>query len=131
MDRPKPPTELVCAEESFRIRSAAFAVSNAIGYGFLEGVYQECLALEFAAEGIPFQSMPKLPLIYRGQTLRQTYSPDFVCYGSVIVELKAARAIAPEHRAQVLNYLAASRLKVGLLVNFGSGPKVQIERFAL
>ena len=76
MDRPPPLSELAHAEESFRIRRAAFTVSNVIGYGFLEGVYHECLALEFAAEAIPFRSMPKLPLTYRGQTLRQRSSPS-------------------------------------------------------
>jgi len=131
MDARTPSTDLLLADEVFRIQGAAFAVSNTVGYGFLEGVYHECLALEFAAQGIPFDSMPKLAITYRGVRLRQTYEPDFICFGAVIVELKAARALAPEHRAQILNYLRAARLKVGLLVNFGAGPKVQVERFAL
>ena len=131
MDARTPQTDLLFADEVFRIQGAAFKVSNTVGYGFLEGVYHECLALEFGAQSIPFQSMPRLTLSYCGVALRQTYSPDFVCFGAVIVEIKAVRALAPEHRAQVLNYLKASGLRVGLLVNFGAGPKLQIERFAL
>ena len=126
-----PSTALICADEVFRLQGAAFAISNAIGHGFLEGVYHECFGIELRAQGIPFQSMPRLSLNYRGVPLRQTYSPDFVCFDAIIVELKAVRAIAPEHRAQVLNYLKASSLRVGLLINFGAGPRVQIERFAL
>jgi GxxExxY protein len=75
--------------------------------------------------------MPKLRLAYRGVPLRQTYSPDFVCFDAIVLELKSARAIVPEHRAQILNYLKATGLRVGLLLNFGAGPKVQFERFAL
>ena len=125
------PSQLLLRDEVFRIQGAAFVVSNTIGYGFLEAVYQECLAIEFARRDIPFQAMPRLALRYGDIPLRQTYSPDFICFGAVIVELKVARSLLPEHRAQVLNYLKASGLKVGVLVNFGAGPKVQIERFAL
>lgn len=123
--------DLLLRDEVFRIQGAAFAVSNGLGHGFLEAVYQECLAIEFAERGIPFRAEPKLALNYRGIALRQSYSPDFVCFDSIIVELKALRGLLPEHRAQVLNYLKASGLKVGLLINFGGGPKVQVERFAL
>jgi GxxExxY protein len=70
-------------------------------------------------------------LTYKTQPLRQTYQPDFVCFGLIIVELKAARDLAPEHRAQVLNYLKATGLRLGLLVNFGSSPKARIERLVL
>lgn len=102
-----------------------------MGAGFLEAVYQECLALEFAARCIPFVAKPALRLQYKGAQLEQFYAPDFVCFERVIVELKALSALAPEHRAQVLNYLKATELRVGLLVNFGSTPKARIERFAL
>lgn len=124
-------SELLFPEEVFRIQGAAFAVSNMLGHGFLEAVYQECLAIEFAKRDVPFEAMPKLSLTYDGVLLRQTYAPDFVCFGAIIVELKAVRALLSEHRAQVLNYLKASGLRVGVLVNFGAGPRVQIERFAL
>src|SRR5687768_9088608 len=120
--------QLVHADEVFRIQGAIFEVNRAMGSGFLEAVYQECLALELASRGIPFVAQPVLELRYKGVQLRQTYSPDFVCFGLVLIELKAARDIAPEHRAQVINYLRATGLKLGLLVNFGSAPKARIER---
>ena len=119
---------LVYADEVFRIQGAIFEVNRQMGPGFLEAVYQECLALEFAEREIPFVAGRSLPLSYKGRPLRQTYIADFICFDAVIVELKAVRELTPEHRAQVLNYLAASGLKLGLLVNFGSARKAQIER---
>jgi len=122
---------LLCAGEVFRIRGAIFEVNRVMGRGFLEAVYQECLALEFAARDIPFRAMPKLALSYKDSPLQQAYSPDFVCFDRVIVELKAVRELAPEHRAQVLNYLRATGLEVGVLVNFGSAARVAVERLVL
>lgn len=115
----------------FQIQGAIFDVSREMGVGFLEAVYQECLALEFGIRGIPFAAAPVLRLVYKGRIMNQFYVPDFVCFDSVIVELKAVREIAPEHRAQVINYLRASGLKLGLLVNFGCAPKARVERLAL
>jgi GxxExxY protein len=122
---------LLQSDETFRVRGAVFNVYRNMGTGFLEAVYHECLALEFARAEIPFRSTPLLSLTYLGTPLQQRYSPDFICFDDLIVEIKALRTIAPEHRAQVMNYLRATELKVGLLVNFGSTPGVQIERFAL
>jgi GxxExxY protein len=130
MDDAAPPT-LLYEEETFSIRGAAFEVSKAMGPGFLEAVYQECLELEFAARGIPFRALPRVQLSYKGVPLQQTYTPDFICYDTIIVELKAVAALASEHRSQVLNYLNATGMKLGLLINFGAGPKAQVERFAL
>jgi GxxExxY protein len=127
----EPHERLLQADEVFRIQGAVFEVNRAIGAGFLEAVYQECLALEFAARGIPFVAQPALALDYKGTRLRQVYVPDFVCFGSVVVELKALGALAPEHRAQVLNYLKAAKMRVGLLVNFGCAPKARVERLVL
>ncbi|HUO11739.1 MAG TPA: GxxExxY protein [Caulobacteraceae bacterium] len=121
---------MLYASEVFRIQGAIFEVNRHMGSGFLEAVYQECLALEFAARDIPFAAQRPLPLTYKDRTLHQTYQADFVCFGSIIVEIKAVRELAPEHRAQVLNYLNATGLKLGLLVNFGSAPKARIERLA-
>lgn len=122
---------LLYADEAFQIRGAVFEVYRAMGAGFLEAVYQECLQVEFTRRGVPFDAAKALGLLYQGQPLRQSYVADFVCYGRIIVELKAARAIAPEHRAQIVNYLRATDMKLGLLINFGSTPRVQIERFVL
>ena len=123
--------ELFCKEECYAIQGAIFEVYRQMGCGFLEAVYQECLEKELSVRGIPFASQPTLQLFYRGELLELTYKPDLVCYRQVIVELKAAKGIAPEHRAQMLNYLKATGLKIGLIVNFGHYPKVEIERFAL
>ena len=122
---------LLFEEETFRIRGAVFEVSLQLGAGFLEAVYQECLSIEFGARGIPFEAGPTLNLAYKRTTLKQVYRPDFVCFGSVIVELKAVRELTPEHRSQVLNYLNATSLRLGLLVNFGCAPKARIERLVL
>jgi GxxExxY protein len=119
------------AEETYRLQGAIFEVNRAMGTGFLEAVYQECLAIEFVSRKIPFAGSPVLTLDYKGVRLRQTYVPDFICFDKIIVELKAVREIAPEHRAQVLNYLKATGLRVGLLVNFGCARKARIERLAL
>ena len=119
------------ADEAYRIQGAVFEVSRHMGTGFLEAVYQECLQIEFATQAIPFVPAPPLKLVYKGQRLGQLYRPDFVCFDRVIVELKVAREIAPDHRAQVLNYLKATGLRLGLLVNFGCAPKARIERLVL
>jgi GxxExxY protein len=121
---------LLHAEETFRIRGAVFEVHNALGSGFLEAVYQECMGIEFGDRGIPFRAQQPLALEYKGKRLRQTYVPDFVCFDRIIVELKVVREFAPEHRAQLINYLRATGMKLGLLVNFGAR-EAKIERFAL
>ncbi|MBS0359782.1 MAG: GxxExxY protein [Proteobacteria bacterium] len=126
-----PHGNLLFAEETFRIRGVAFEVYRAMGAGFLEAVYQECMAIEFAAQDIPFSALRPLALSYKGHELRQSYVPDFICFDRIVVELKATREIAPEHRAQTINYLHAAGLKLGLLINFGAMPGVRIERFAL
>jgi len=121
---------LICRDETFQVRGAVIAVAQELGSGFLEAVYQECLALELTVRNIPFVASPNLRLAYKGQPLKQTCPtmwPDYVAFESVIVELKVVREIAPEHRAQVLNYLKATGLRVGLLVNFGCAP-ARIER---
>ncbi len=119
---------IVYKEESYRIMGACFEVYKEMGCGFLEDVYQECLALEFASRGIPFEAKVQLALMYKGQALAQIYIPDFVCFGTIIIELKAVSDLGDAHRAQVHNYLKATGYKLGLLVNFGHYPKVEYER---
>ncbi|MBM4047984.1 MAG: GxxExxY protein [Planctomycetes bacterium] len=121
-------TELKFGEQSYRIRGAIFEVYREMGCGFLEAVYQECLEREFLKQGIPFVARKALLLTYKGEPLVQTYQPDFICYDLIIVELKAVKELANEHRAQVHNYLKAAGLELGLLVNFGHYPKAEIER---
>lgn len=124
------PGALLHAEETYRIRGAVFDVHSTLGSGFLEAVYQECLALEFSARGIPFRAQQPLALDYKGQRLRQTYIADFVCFDAIIVELKVVRDFAPEHRAQLIHYLRMTGMRLGLLVNFGAS-EAKIERYAL
>ena len=126
-----PTAPLILADEVFRIQGAVFEVYRPKGAGFLEGVYQECLEIEFEFRGIPFTAQRPLRLEHRGRELRTRYAPDFICFEQIIVELKAVREIAPEHRAQLVNYLRATGLKLGLLVNFGSTNKAEIVRIAL
>jgi len=102
-----------------------------LGVGFLEAAYQESLALEFSRREIPFVAQPTLRLEYKGTALRAVYVPDFICFDQVLVELKAVSALAPEHRAQIINYLKAAHLRVGLLVNFGGSRKAQVERLVV
>jgi len=121
--------EIVLKEESFKIIGAGFEVYNHMGPGFLEAAYQECLAMEFSAQGIPFVEQPHLKLKYKSQTLKQAYQADFLCFDEIIVEIKSAKSLTDEHRAQVLNYLKATGKKLALLVNFGNHPKLEYERF--
>lgn len=118
-------------DECYAINGAIFEVYREMGCGFVEGVYQECLAIEFARRGIPFAAQPELSLNYKDQTLAQIFRPDFLCFDGIVVELKAVKAIAPEHLAQVLNYLKATGSRLGLLVNFGAHPKATIQRLVL
>ncbi len=118
-------------DEIFAVRGAVFEVYREMGNGFLEAVYQECLAKELAGRGVPHVAQWELAIRYKGEALEQTYRPDFVCYDKLIVEIKAVKAIAVEHKAQVLNYLKVAGMEVGLLVNFGSYPQAQIERLIL
>jgi len=122
-------TEIIFKEESYRIMGACFEVYKEKGNGFLEAVYQECLSMEFARQGISFVEKPRLQLDYKGQELRQTYEPDFICFDEIIVEIKALKSLADEHRAQIINYLKATGKQLGVLVNFGHHPRLEYERF--
>jgi GxxExxY protein len=117
--------------ESFEIMGACFEVYKEKGSGFLESVYQECLEIELGEREIPFKAQPELVLTYKGRTLKGKFKADFVCYDKIVVELKAVTALTDEHRAQVHNYLRATGMKLGLLVNFGHYPKLEYERIVL
>jgi GxxExxY protein len=121
-------TPLIWKEESYAIIGACFAVYREKGYGFLEPVYHECLEIELDLQGILFLSKPPQTLQYRGRTLVQTFTPDFICYNKIILEIKAVSALVNEHRAQLLNYLNATGCELGLLVNFGHYPGLEYER---
>lgn len=124
-------TEILFKDECYAIQGAIFEVYREMGCGFLESVYQECLERELRSRNIPFITQPDLRLTYKGVLLQQIFKPDLICYSQIIVELKAVKAIAPEHIAQVINYLKATGIKLGLLVNFGDYPKATVKRLAL
>lgn len=110
------------------IIGAAMEVHRQLGPGFLEAVYQEALAIELADRGIPFQREQELPIDYGGRRLSCKYRADFVCYEDLIVELKATQGLTGHDEAQVLHYLKATKLKRGLLFNFGC-PSLEFKRF--
>jgi GxxExxY protein len=120
--------ELLYKEEAYAILGACFEVYNDKGCGFLEAVYQECLELELGFRALPFQPQAELELTYKGRRLKHRYVPDFLCFGKVILEIKAVSDLTDEHRAQVHNYLKATGCRLALLVNFGRPGKLQYER---
>lgn len=123
--------EILFREECYLIQGAVFEVYKEMGCGFLESVYQEYLSKELSQREIPFIAQQKLQLNYKAEPLQHYFVADFVCYGTIIVEIKALSATLPEHKLQVLNYLKTTGIHLGLLINFGAFPKVTIERLVL
>lgn len=120
--------DMIGEESTYEIIGAAMEVHKQLGSGFLEAVYQEALERELVLRGIPFEAQPQIQIFYKGIPLNKYYQADFVCFGDVIVELKAVSQITPEHQAQVLNYLKATGYQVALLLNFGT-PHLDYRRF--
>ena len=111
---------LLHEEETGKILKACFEVHKELGNGFLEAVYQEALELEFKNQNIPYERENLLPITYKGKLLEKEYYADFICYGKIVVELKAVAALTSSHKAQVINYLKASSNEIGLLIYFGT-----------
>ncbi len=112
------------------IIGAAMEVHGQLGCGYLEPVYQKAFAIELAARSIPHRREVELPVVYKGQALDTTYRMDFICYGSVVVEVKALPNLTSIEEAQLINYLKASGHEVGLLLNFGA-PSLGWKRLVL
>jgi GxxExxY protein len=113
--------------QTFAILGAAIEVHRQLGSGFLEPVSQEALAIELRNQSVPFEREVALPVLYKGSQLPCTYKADFVCFGEIIVELKALAALSTREQAQMLNYLKATGLRRGLLINFG-GSRIESKR---
>lgn len=125
------PSTALWQQEGYDFMAVCFEVYNEMGHGFLEEVYQESVEIELSNRRIPFVSHPKLQLFYKGQPLRKTYKADLIVIGEIIIELKAVRQVSPEHEAQLINYVRATKKRVGYLVNFGAHPRLEWYRRVL
>ena len=121
---------LAYEDKTFGVIGCCMEVHRTLGSGYLEAVYQEALALELEAAGVPFEREKAIDISYKGRIFQKKYFADFLCFEDVIVETKALSTLSPEHSAQVLNYLKATGKKVGLLVNFGAA-SLQWKRLVL
>jgi GxxExxY protein len=119
---------LLLKDEVYAIVGAAIEVHRELGSGFLEAVYQEALELELSSRQIPFVPRQVLTVFYKNQKLTKGYEADLICYGQIIIELKALSRLSGKEEAQLLNYLKATGLRVGLLINFGSVGKLEWTR---
>ncbi len=124
-------TELLLKEEVYGIVGAAIDVHRELGPGFLEAVYQEALEIELGLKAIPCTASKHLPIHYKDRLLAKDYIADLVCFDQIIVELKALDRLSGREEAQVLNYLKATGLHVGLLINFGSASRLEWKRYVL
>ncbi|HCY41909.1 MAG TPA: GxxExxY protein [Prolixibacteraceae bacterium] len=112
--------DILFKDESYAIIGACIKVHSELGAGFLEAVYQEALEKEFAKRNIPFQRQPKLSLFFDGEKLKKYYIADFLCYDSIVLEIKALSFLSETNIKQLQNSLKASKQRLGLLINFGT-----------
>ena len=111
--------DLIFKNESYNVIGACMAVHRELGCGFLEAVYQEALEYEFKLRNIPYVREKQLDVLYKGHFLDKKYQVDFICYENIIIELKALQALTSIHDAQLINYLKATKMPLGILINFG------------
>jgi GxxExxY protein len=123
--------ELVLGEEVYQIVGAAIEVYWQLGRGFLEPVNQEALEVELSRRRIPFQRQERLFIRYKGQILKKEYVPDLILFGQIIAELKVLDRLTGTEEAQLLNYLKATGMRVGLLLNFGSRVRLEWKRYVM
>ena len=120
---------LLFKDEVYAIIGAAIEVHRELGHGFLEAVYHEALEIELTSRKVPFTSQQNLPVFYKGHQLKKEYIADLLCYNQIVVELKALNTLSGKEEGQLLNYLKATNLRVGLLINFGSVGRLEWKRF--
>ena len=118
-------------DEGYKLMGAAFEVYNKQGYGLAEEIYQESMEMELESRAIPYQSKHELVCFYKGRQLKKHYIPDLFGFGSIVLELKAVTALAPEHDAQLINHLRLTRQPVGYLINFGHKDTLEWKRIIL
>jgi GxxExxY protein len=118
-------------DEGYKLMGAAFEVYNEQGYGMAEEIYQESLEMELESCGIPFRTKQELKCFYKGRELKKRFIPDLVVFDCLVVELKSVSAIAPEHEAQLINYMRITKRPVGYLINFGHKGELEWKRFIL
>ena len=123
--------ELIFKDEVYTIMGAAMDVQRELGSGFLESVYQESMQMELPRRQVPFESQRTLRIRYKGEMLKKEFIADLICFGKILIELKAQESLSGREEAQVLNYLKATGIKVGLVINFGSHPNLEWKRLVL
>jgi len=123
--------EIILKDEVYAVVGAAMEVYYTIGTGFLEAIYQEALEIELSRRKIPFESQKPLALTYKDIVLKKQYFTDLVCFGQIIVELKVVPRLTSGEMVQIINYMKITRHRVGLLINFGSGPKLEWKRYII
>src|SRR4051812_763076 len=123
--------ELLLKDEVYAVVGAAIEVHRHMNCHYLEAVYQEAMEIELTRRGIPFVPQAEIRIFYKDQPLRKFYIADIVCYGQVLVELKVMSGLTSKEQAQLLNYMHATRMRVGLLINFGALNRLEWERFVL
>jgi GxxExxY protein len=121
--------ELLYKEEVYQIIGAAIEVHKELGHGFLESVYEECLGIESDTRNIPYETQVNLSIRYKGKKIKKEFIADYIAFGKIIVELKCIPQLTRVEEAQIINYLKATGLQVGLLINFGSKGKLEWKRY--
>lgn len=123
--------ELILKDEVYQVIGAAMEVYWQLGRGFLEPVYQEAFEIELNKRGIPFRHQERLLIRYKGQILKKEYVPDLILFGQIIAEVKVVDHLTAIEEAQLLNYLKATGMRVGLLINFGSRIRLEWKRYVI
>lgn len=125
------PNRYILESETYAIIGSAMEVYYKLGNGFAEPVYQEALGIEFELRNVVYEPQKRLHIEYKGRTLEKGYIADFLCFDQIIVEIKAVASLSPVDWSQIMNYLKASGLRVGLLFNFGSHGRMEMKRIVV